>query len=101
MLIVRLVHLKDMPSYENILESLKENNSNKLEENNNKPISLRNDKKVFLSEENEITKVSKDQIKNIMQTKPDLTSLSQKNLPKNFQKIGYFLIQEFPISLGI
>ena len=35
MLIVRLVHLKDIPSYENVLESLKKNNLSKTEENNN------------------------------------------------------------------
>ena len=76
MLIVRLVHLKDIPSYENVLESLKKNNLSKTEENNNTTINLSNDKKKFLNQENEITKISKDQIKNITQTKPILSSLN-------------------------
>ena len=74
MLIVRLVHLKDIPSYENVLESLKKNNLSKTEDNNNTTINLSNDKKNFLSQKNEITKISKDQIKNITQTKPILSS---------------------------
>ena len=41
MLIVRLVHLKEMPSYENILELLKKNNLNQEEENNNTTIDLK------------------------------------------------------------
>ena len=76
MLIVRLVHLKDIPSYENVLESLKKNNLSKTEENNNTTINLSNDKKKFLTQESEITKISKDQIKNITQTKPILSSLN-------------------------
>ena len=83
MLIVRLVHLKDMPSYENILESLKKNNLNKTEENNNTTIDLNVNKKKFTSEENEIVKNSKEQIKNILQTKPVLSSLNQKTLTKD------------------
>ena len=83
MLIVRLVHLKDMPSYENVLESLKKNNLNKPEENNNTTINLSNNKKVFLNEENEITKISKDQIKNITQEKPTLSLLDTKKISKD------------------
>ena len=82
MLIVRLVHLKDMPSYENILESLKKNNLNKTEENNNTTINLNNDKKNILSEENKITKISRNQIKNMTQAKPILPSIN----PKRFSK---------------
>ena len=80
MLIVRLVHLKDIPSYENVLESLKKNNLSETEENNNTTINLSNDKKNFLSQESEITKISKDQIKNITQEKPILSSLNPKKL---------------------
>ena len=83
MLIVRLVHLKDMPSYENILESLKKNNSNKTEENNNTTINLNNDKKNILSEENKITKISKNQIKNMTQTKPILPSINPKKFSED------------------
>ena len=83
MLIVRLVHLKDMPSYENILESLKKNNLNKTEENNNTTINLNNDKKNLLSEENKITKISRNQIKNITQAKPILPSINPKKISKD------------------
>ena len=83
MLIVRLVHLKDMPSYENVLESLKKNDFNKSEEKNDIEINLNNNKKVFLNEENEITKISKDQIKNITQEKPVLSSLETKKISKS------------------
>ena len=79
MLIVRLVHLKDMPSYEKVLDSLKKNNLKPLEENNNKIIEPENDKKI-INDENQITTISKDQIKNTTQTKPVLSSLKPKNL---------------------
>ena len=80
MLIVRLVHLKEMPSYENILELLKKNNLNQEEENNNTTIDLNINKKKFINEENEVIKTSKDQIKNIAQTKPVLSFSNQKIL---------------------
>ena len=83
MLIVRLVHLKDMPSYEKILESLKKNNLNKTEENNNTTINLNNDKKNILSEENKITKISRNQIKNMTQAKPILPSINPKKFSKD------------------
>ena len=38
MLVVRLTHLKEMPSYESILELLKKNNLNQEVENNNTTI---------------------------------------------------------------
>ena len=78
MLIVRLVHLKEMPSYENILELLKKNNLNQEEENNNTTIDLNINKKKFINEENEVIKISKDQIKNTTQTKPVLSFSNQK-----------------------
>jgi len=83
MLVIRLVHIKEIPSYENILELLKKNNFNQTEDNNNTTIDLNINKKKFISEENEITKISKDQIKNITQTKPILSSLDKKTLPKD------------------
>ena len=79
MLIVRLVHLKDMPSYEKVLDSLKKNNLKQMEENNNKIIEPENNKKI-INDENQITTISKDQIKNTTQTKPVLSSLKPKNL---------------------
>jgi len=78
MLIVRLVHLKDMPSYESILESLKTNSLNKNEENNNTTFNLNNNKKNLLKDENKINKISKNQIKNITQTKPVISSANPK-----------------------
>jgi DNA polymerase-3 subunit gamma/tau len=80
MLIVRLIYLKDMPSYEKVLDSLKNNN---MEESNGTTINLNNNKKNFLTEENETVEISKDQIKNTIQTKPDLPPLNQKNLTKD------------------
>ena len=99
MLVIRLVHLKDIPSYENILESLKKNNLNSAEENNNTTIDLNINKKKFISEENEITKISKEQIKNISQTKPVLSSLNQKALVKDID-INKVLSFEDLISLS-
>lgn len=75
MLVVRLVHLREIPSYENALESLKKNNFNDTEENNNTTIDLNINKKKFTSEK-------KDQIKNTTQTKPILSSLNQKTFSK-------------------
>ena len=83
MLVVRLVHLKGMPSYEDVLESLKKNNLSQAEVNSNVIIDRENDKKIFLNETEEITNISKDQIKNTTQTKPILSSLNPKNLPKD------------------
>tara|TARA_Y100000590_G_scaffold464145_1_gene632886 strand:- start:2518 stop:4209 length:1692 start_codon:yes stop_codon:yes gene_type:complete len=77
MLIVRLVHLKEMPSYENLIDSLKENNTDQIQENNNVISDLRN-KKLTSSEENPINKISKDQIKNTIQTKPISTESKNK-----------------------
>ena len=92
MLVVRLVHLKDMPSYENVLESLKKNNLDQKEENSNEAIDLNINKKMFASEGSEITKVSKEQIKNISQTKPVLSSPKLKSPEKdtNMKKVLSF-----------
>jgi len=85
MLIIRLIHLKDMPSYENVLETLKKSNLSQSEEENNIPIDI-NNKKRIIKEENEISKISKDQIKNTIQTKPILSSMEPKNLEKSIEK---------------
>ena len=86
MLVVRLTHLKDIPSYENILESLKKNNLKQETEGEKKTIHKSNNKKNFINEGTEVTKVSKDQIKNISQTKPALSSLNEKFLEKDKDK---------------
>ena len=91
MLVVRLVHLKGMPSYEDVLKSLKKNDLNQGEVNNN-IMDDRDEKKIFFSsEKNEITKTSKDQIKNITQTKPTILSLNPKNLMQDtLEKVTSF-----------
>ena len=83
MLIVRLVYLKDMPSYENVLESLKENNLSNREEDKNIIISRGDDKKNLINDDSEITKTSKDQIKNITQVKPFLSSVNNEKSSKD------------------
>ncbi len=99
MLIVRLVHLKEMPSYENILELLKKNNLNQEEENNNTTIDLNINKKKFINEENEVIKTSKDQIKNTTQTKPVLSFSNQKIPAKDIDTKKVFSFEDL-ISLA-
>ncbi len=72
MLIVRLVHLKDMPSYESILQSLKIDNFSEGEDVIIKKAEPQNDKKDFIAKSENKVKNSKEQIKNIVQTKPSL-----------------------------
>ena len=79
MLIFRLIHLKDLPSYEHVLDALKNDNLNLIQKDNNLTIDLSNNKKKI----NEISKVSKDQIKNTTQQKPFLSSLKSEKLIKN------------------
>jgi DNA polymerase-3 subunit gamma/tau len=69
MLIIRLLHLKEIPSYESLLETLKKNNSNEME----KEIKTTN-----LMGRNEKNKISKDQIKTTTQTKLDSDLLKEK-----------------------
>ena len=72
MLVIRLLHLKGMPTYEDLI---------------NKSISSQTDEiptqekviKKILNEESEITQISKNQIKNTTQTKPEL-SLNPKDV---------------------
>ena len=85
MLVVRLVHLKDMPTYDKLLDSLKKNNLDEMKEDNNIIIESKNKKKI-INDENQITKISKNQIKNTIQTKPVLSSSKQKNLSTNIVK---------------
>ena len=82
MLVVRLVHLKGMPSYEDVLESLKKNNFSEVEAISN----------VTDDSRNETNEISKDQIKNTTQTKPILSFLNPKNLSKDIfvEKISSF-----------
>ena len=88
MLIVRLVHLKDMPDYENLINSIKHKNMDDINLNNNENdmFEIKNKKK-FTNKENIINKISKDQIKNTIQTRPSLSSHDEKNLIVNETKI--------------
>ena len=88
MMVVRLIHLKDMPSYEGILDSINKSN---LKNDNGNVISEKYTK-VDIKEKNEINKISKDQIKNTLQTKPELGSTNPKKLieEKNLEHISSF-----------
>ena len=83
MLVVRLLHIKAMPSYENLLDSIKETNVGEL---NNSPTIELTKKEVKNNEENVTVKQSKDQIKNTVQTKPVLSSSREENLSKNLSR---------------
>ena len=72
MLVIRLLHLREMPAYEDLINK---SISNQIDEI---PMQKKVIKKV-LNEENEITQISKNQIKNTTQTKSEL-SLNPKDL---------------------
>ncbi len=76
MLIIRLLHLKDMPSYQSILDSINEN------QNVDSPITQPNTKKTT-TENRESVKSTKDQIKTTTQAKIEVDSYNQKNLLNN------------------
>ncbi len=90
MLILRLVHLKSLPSYEQIIDHLKKDSPSTTEGNISNQINLEEGKKFFSKEGNEIKKISKDQIKNITQTKPILKSsiVEEISSNKNFEKVS-------------
>ena len=72
MLVIRLLHLKEMPSFEDLVSK----------STSHQPDDVTTTQKItkrILNEKNEITEISKDQIKNTIQTKPELTSSSPKN----------------------
>jgi len=88
MLIVRLIHLKGMPSYEAILNQMDNNNSDKSYD-----VAINADKnKSNLNEENDANKISKNQIKNTIQTKPELISRNSNDLTldSNLENISSF-----------
>jgi len=79
MLIMRLIHLKDMPSFQAVLDSINKENSKQ----NNDYVPEK--KKINIIEKNEINKIVKDQIKNTSQTKLEIESIKEKN-PTNLSK---------------
>ena len=83
MLIMRLIHLKDMPSYEEIFNSLNDkDNTNPSNENIN--IKSRLIKDDIINQNEGTKKISKNQIKNTQQTKPLLSTSESESLKKNF-----------------
>ena len=68
MLVIRLIHLKDMPSYEELINSLDQN------------ITDPNTEKVNLNKNIEVKSISKDQIKNKTQVKPELLSPNPESI---------------------
>ena len=87
MLIMRLIHLKDMPSFQSVLDTINRENLEK----NNEYVSDK--KKINTMEKNEINKIVKDQIKNTSQTKLEIESFEQKN-PTNLNKEKIFSFEQ-------
>ncbi len=92
MLVIRLVHLKGIPSYDDVINSLKKNDVKTRDENNNFTIEINNNKRKIINEQEDVVKVSKDQIKNTIQTKPILSSFSSKQLLQDgsFERVLFF-----------
>jgi DNA polymerase III subunit gamma/tau len=82
MLIVRLIHLKDMPTYEKVLEKLNDNNLKTTNNDENVFNKTTNNKKEFSINDNQQNESSKEQIKNTIQTKP-VSSLDNQNNTNN------------------
>ena len=100
MLVIRLIHLKDMPSYESVLSSLTKDDLTQTIENNKTTTEETIEKKNILpSEEKEIANSSKDQIKNTRQTKPELSSINLTNSTEDI-KIEKILSLEDLIHLS-
>ena len=74
MLIFRLLHLKEMPTYDDLV-------NNTLSRTDTFDVSVKASNKTF-NEETELSKTSKDQIKSTIQTKPDLILLTPKETNK-------------------
>jgi DNA polymerase III subunit gamma/tau len=89
MLVVRLIHLKDIPSYEKVINTL---NASSETEESSITIDINKNKKNFSNEESEVNNISKNQIKNTTQTKPEISISKPKNLEKNitFEKVLSF-----------
>jgi DNA polymerase III subunit gamma/tau len=94
MLVVRLVHLKEIPSYENLLETLKKNQLDPSSKNDKMTSDLNINKKTFTKEENEKKKIIKDQIKNTMQAKPLLNPLNKKESEKDASLISVLSFED-------
>ena len=87
MLIIKLIHLKDLPSYEGLLNSLEKDFSNTKVTNIGQEMNPTRQKE-FQNE----SKLPKNQIKNTIQTKTELSSPNPKKITKdtNLLKIESF-----------
>tara|TARA_B100000029_G_C17466079_1_gene920326 strand:+ start:5 stop:1291 length:1287 start_codon:yes stop_codon:yes gene_type:complete len=86
MLIMRLIHLKEIPSFQDVLESVSTNKSPSIE---NISREVKQTKK--FADNNEIIQKPKNQIKSTFQTKVKLDSLTQKtSFDVNKEKISSF-----------
>ena len=74
MLIMKLIHLKDMPSFQDTLNIM---NENSVSTSTNAPIDT-NNKKNFIEKNKEVNQKPKNQIKNTLQTKLKIESSVQK-----------------------
>jgi len=79
MLIIKLLHLKAMPTYENLINKDIINKEEKFSE-------IKEIKAKFLKDQNHITKVSKDQIKSTTQTKPELAAFKPHEIESKHVK---------------
>ena len=79
MLVIRLIHLKDMPSYEKLVKELNNDDSSDSTENVAKKISGKTNE---IKEKYEIKKTPKDQMKSTSQTKLEINSISEKDNEK-------------------
>ena len=73
-----------------LLENLNKSSSIQFEDNNKTTIDLNIQKKKVKSEEKENIKTSKEQIKNISQTKPILSSIEKETFSENNNKVSTF-----------
>ena len=74
MIVMRLIHLKDIPSYQSVLDSISKNNTMDDNESEN----IVESKKIIKEQENiEKNNISKDQIKNTTQTKLKIETSEQ------------------------
>ena len=83
MLVLRLIHLKEMPDYQKVLDSISEND---FKNNNEEEIKISSEKaKKYLNFEPGGSKPSTEQIKNIVQTKSEPSSLKPNLATENLK----------------
>ena len=88
MLVLRLLHLKDMPTYETVLEQFNSKDLNLKKENFSEKILTKIDNG---NDANETIKTSKKQIKTTSQTKLEIESIKEKKIDeKNIDTISAF-----------